>query len=57
MPVDKFGRRDYRPTQTLVNETTARAVARILFQPRQSGEPGVWAEPPAGSRSIAPDQG
>jgi len=23
MPVDKFGRRDYRPTQTLVNETTA----------------------------------
>ena len=23
MPLDKFGRRDYRPTQTLVNETTA----------------------------------
>ena len=23
MPVDKFGRKDYRPTQTLVNETTA----------------------------------
>ena len=23
MPVDKLGRRDYRPTQTLVNETTA----------------------------------
>ena len=23
MPVDKFGRRDYRPTQTLVSETTA----------------------------------
>jgi len=23
MPVDKFGRRDYRPTPTLVNETTA----------------------------------
>jgi len=23
MPVDKFGKRDYRPTRTLVNETTA----------------------------------
>ena len=23
MPVDKFGRRDYKPTRTLVNETTA----------------------------------
>jgi len=23
MPVDKFGRRDYSPTQTRVNETTA----------------------------------
>jgi len=33
-----------------------RAVARILFQPRQRGKRASGADPPAGSRGRAPGQ-
>ena len=34
-----------------------RAVARILFQPRQRGEPGIWGGAPSGVQEQSPWSG